>query len=69
MNIKGFKGRDGVVHKYDHGSLANIPETSGAVKTVNGISPDENGNVEIKIPESSGSSVAIDPTLTQSGKA
>lgn len=39
------------------------------VKSVNGITPDENGNVEIKIPESSGSSVTIDPTLTQSGQA
>ena len=39
------------------------------VKSVNGITPDENGNVEIKIPESSGSSVTIDPTLTKSGAA
>lgn len=45
-----------------------VPDVNYA-KSVNGITPDENGNVEIKIPESSGSSVAIDTTLTQSGQA
>lgn len=28
-----------------------IPETSGGVQSVNGVKPDENGNVEITIPE------------------
>ena len=37
----------------------------GAVKTVNGIAPDENGNVEIGI----GSSVEVDNTLSVAGKA
>lgn len=27
MDIKGFKGRDGTVHKYDYEALANRPET------------------------------------------
>lgn len=51
--------------------VSDLEEGCGdaAVKSVNGISPDENGNVEIKIPESSGSSVTIDPTLTKSGQA
>lgn len=44
-------------------------EVDKYVKSVNGVTPDENGNVEIKIPESSGSSVTIDPTLTKSGAA
>lgn len=26
MDIKGFKTKDGVIHKYDHEALANIPE-------------------------------------------
>ena len=38
------------------------------VKTVNGVEPDENGNVEITIPDSGGN-VELDTTLTQSGKA
>lgn len=31
-----------------------VPDSGGTVKTVNGISPDENGNVEITIPDSGG---------------
>lgn len=27
MNIKGFKAKDGTVHKYDFNELANLPET------------------------------------------
>ena len=44
------------------------------VKTVNGNAPDENGNVEITIPSGGeniapGTSVALDSTLSESGKA
>lgn len=51
--------------------VSDLEEGCGdaAVKSVNGITPDENGNVEIKLPEGSGSSVTIDPTLTKSGQA
>ena len=36
-------------------AVANIPESGGGtVKTVNGVAPDENGNVEISIPDSGG---------------
>ena len=30
MDIKGFKSKDGTVHKYDYDSLANKPENAGA---------------------------------------
>lgn len=58
MDIKGFKSRYGSVHHYDYESLANIPEReevdlTGVVKSVNGVTPDENGNVKITIPDSS----------------
>ncbi len=49
--------------------LAENPvEVTNVVKTVNGVSPDNNGNVEITIPDS-GQNVELDTTLTQSGKA
>lgn len=75
--IKGEKGEAGTTpHIGDNGNWFIGDTDTGkpsrgedGVKTVNGIAPDENGNVEIKIPESSGSSVTIDPTLTQSGQA
>lgn len=56
MDIKGFKSKDGTVHQYDYNALANKPEApgsggnvdlTGVVKSVNGQTPDENGNVEI----------------------
>lgn len=73
MDIKGFKSRDGSVHQYDYESLANIPEReevdlTGIVKSVNGVTPDENGNVKITIPDSS-ENVELDTTLTVAGKA
>lgn len=42
--------------------LVDIPEVEldGYVKTVNGVEPDENGNVEITIPEGGGTSVQAD---------
>ena len=43
-------------------------DLTGVVKSVNGNTPDENGNVEITIPDSGGN-VELDTTLTQSGKA
>lgn len=41
----------------------------GAVKTVNGAAPDENGNVEIETGGTGGGSVAVDNTLSVEGKA
>ena len=35
--------------------VANYPAPTGTVKTVNGVEPDENGNVEIAVPEGGGS--------------
>lgn len=50
--------------------VADYPAPTGTVKTVNGVEPDENGNVEIAIPEGGGgTSVEIDSTLTQASKA
>lgn len=54
MNIKGFKSKEGKIHKYDYDALENVPENSGYVKSVNGNTPDENGNVEIAVSGGSG---------------
>ena len=43
-------------------AVASIPESGGGtVKTVNGVEPDENGNVEITIPDSGGNVEWLDP--------
>ena len=43
-------------------------DLSGYVKSVNGVTPDKDGNVKITIPDSS-QNLAVDTTLTQSGQA
>lgn len=43
-------------------------DLTGVVKSVNGKTPDKNGNVEITVPDSGGN-VELDTTLTQEGKA
>lgn len=44
--------------------IKTLEEGSGTVKSVNGVSPDENGNVEIEAGK-----VDVDPTLTKEGAA
>lgn len=53
---------------YDIKDTTAREEAIKSVKTVNGVMPDETGNIQITIPESGGN-VALDPTLTQEGKA
>ncbi len=49
-----------------NGALDDLQASVGeCVRTVNGIAPDENGNVEIPV----GEGVALDATLTQAGQA
>lgn len=48
--------------------ISAIKEKLNPVTSVNGVEADENGNVEITIPDSGGN-VELDTTLTQSGKA
>jgi hypothetical protein len=43
---------------------SDIPDVSGMVKSVNGNTPDENGNVTVEIPESTGGGADIDVTAT-----
>lgn len=48
--------------------ISAIKEKLNPVTSVNGVEADENGNVEITIPDAGGN-VELDTTLTQSGKA
>ena len=61
--VKGFQTKDGLA-LYDYDSLYNKPIV---VKTVNNISPDELGNVQVTVNEESGFSPTVEATQVEEG--